>query len=126
MTVSVVFDEGQRCWLLLLDGVELFAAGSKAEVEAVAERYRQATDERGAAMPGKVHLTESGKSRVTGADLTLVVEDDYYAGHGLTGNYRWSVYYENEYRPRLGYRHGVAKLDVAIRQGRQFMAMHDC
>ena len=50
--------------------------------------------------------------------LTLEVEPHWFAGHGLTGYYRFTIRYENEYRPKVAMQvHSI--LSVAIEKGKE-------
>ena len=50
--------------------------------------------------------------------LTLEVEPNWIAGHGLTGSYRFTIRYENEYRPKVAMQVHLT-LTAAIEKGKE-------
>lgn len=73
-------------------------------------------------MPTPILHTETAQSP-SGVTLTLEVRQHFYAGHGtVDGQYRWTIYYENKYRPQVDYYHHCPTADQAISEGRARLA----
>jgi hypothetical protein len=80
--------------------------------------YRKGLIEKGLVMDTKVLASHS--ITMKGVAYVGVVTDDSFAGHGKTGRFRYTIYSETEYRPRVVY--GVRKdLNSAEREIKGWM-----